>query len=321
VKEFVMGVRNNYNLLDLGKFIASIGIVALHMSPLSNQCTIGFIHQILGFLTSLCVPYFFAVSAFLFFDRNGVSCWKGLLNFMKRISILYFLWWSIHLVITRDFLIFSNFSFSSLFQAFGGSWFYVSLVISTVLVMILARVNEWLMIIISALVYAYFIACNEGFVYNVLYTWCINHTNGWFLSFPYAIVFTAIGYILSLKNNGKIIKLIVIDSLIVILFIIAGETLFWDAITWIGRLITIEILMIFTISPIFSVNLPYRSLRALSVLIFMTHFYYFMSIHSSMAIGCLNLDFVFVLLLSILTSLTLLWLSKRSYGKIIKYLY
>lgn len=119
----------------------------------------------------------------------------------------------------------------------------------------------------------------------------------------------------------KIIKLIVIDSLIVILFIVAGKTLFLDAITWIGRLISIEFLMIFTISPICSVNLPYRSLRALSVLIFMTHFYYFTSIHSSMTIGWLNLDFVFVLLLSILTSLTLLWLSKRSYGKIIQYLY
>lgn len=316
-----MGVRNNYKLLDLGKFIASIGIVALHVSPLSNQCMIGFIHQILGFSTSLCVPYFFAVSAFLFFNRNGVSCWKGLINFMKRISILYFLWWSIHLMITRDFSIFLNFSFSSLFQAFGGSWFYVSLIISTVLVAILARVNEWLMIVISALVYAYFVVCNEGFSHNALYTWCLNHTNGWFLSFPYAIVFTAIGYILSLKNRDRIIKLIVLNSLIVILFIVAGKTLFLDAITWIGRLISIEFLIIFTISPVCSANLPYRSLRALSVLIFMTHFYYFTSIHSSMTIGWLNLDFVFVLLLSIFTSLTLLWLSKRSYGKIIKYLY
>ena len=65
-----METTKNYNTVDIGKFIACIGIVALHVSPLSSLCHCVFLHSTLGFLTSLCVPYFFVISAFLFFSRN-----------------------------------------------------------------------------------------------------------------------------------------------------------------------------------------------------------------------------------------------------------
>lgn len=57
-------MKQQYNSTDLLKFCASIGIVSIHIAPISVE------HKIfcegLSFLTSLCVPLFFVVSAFLF---------------------------------------------------------------------------------------------------------------------------------------------------------------------------------------------------------------------------------------------------------------
>ena len=95
-----METTKNYNTIDIGKFIACIGIVALHVSPLSSLCHCVFLHSTLGFLTSLCVPYFFVISAFLFFSRNPEYSLNKLLHFVKRITILYLGWLLIYIIVT-----------------------------------------------------------------------------------------------------------------------------------------------------------------------------------------------------------------------------
>ena len=147
------------------------------------------------FLTSLCVPYFFVISAFLFFSRNPEYSLNKLLHFVKRITILYLGWLLIYIIVTWDYQLFTNFSFAKLFNSFYGSWFYVALVISTVIITFLSKINEYLAIICCAIVFVYFVACHCGFECRAVYDWSYKHINGWFLSFPYALIFTCIGLI------------------------------------------------------------------------------------------------------------------------------
>ena len=69
-----------YNSLDLGKFIASITIVALHIPPFGRDDSL--LSKGVNFATSPAVPYFIAVSAFLF-SKTGktkrISCYSNAL--------------------------------------------------------------------------------------------------------------------------------------------------------------------------------------------------------------------------------------------------
>ena len=314
-----MGTKN-YNTIDIGKFLACIGIVALHVSPLSSLCHCVFLHSTLGFLTSLCVPYFFVISAFLFFSRNPEYSWSKLLHFVKRIVILYLGWLFIYIVVTWDYQLFINFSFAKLFNSFYGSWFYVALVISTVIIISLSKISEYLAIVCCAIVFVYFVACHCGFECKVVYDWSDKHINGWFLSFPYALIFTCIGLIVGRKAN-VIFKLSLLNILVILWLLLIGFEVFIDALSWIGRLIVVTFLTFISINLRINKKMPYRTLRGLSVLIFMIHFYFFHAITQERPLGWFNLRFVFVLALTIVVAMFLYRLSKYRYGSFLKYLF
>lgn len=50
----------NYNSIDIGKFVACIGIIAIHVNPIYASYHIA--DSVVAFMASLCVPFF---SAFL----------------------------------------------------------------------------------------------------------------------------------------------------------------------------------------------------------------------------------------------------------------
>lgn len=316
-----METTKNYNTIDIGKFIACIGIVALHVSPLSSLCHCVFLHSTLGFLTSLCVPYFFVISAFLFFSRNPEYSLNKLLHFVKRITILYLGWLLIYIIVTWDYQLFTNFSFAKLFNSFYGSWFYVALVISTVIITFLSKINEYLAIICCAIVFVYFVACHCGFECRAVYDWSYKHINGWFLSFPYALIFTCIGLIVGVKKRDIFLKLSLLNMLVPLLLLLIGFDVFIDALSWIGRLIVVTFLTFISINLRINKKMPYKTLRGLSVLIFMIHFYFFYAITQERPLGWFNLRFIFVLALTIVVALFLYRLSKYRYGSFLKYLF
>lgn len=47
----------NYNSIDIGKFVACIGIIAIHANPIYASYHIA--DSVVAFMASLCVPFFF----------------------------------------------------------------------------------------------------------------------------------------------------------------------------------------------------------------------------------------------------------------------
>lgn len=46
----------NYNSIDIGKFVACIGIIAIHANPINATYHIA--DSVVAFMASLCVPFF-----------------------------------------------------------------------------------------------------------------------------------------------------------------------------------------------------------------------------------------------------------------------
>lgn len=101
-------VKSSYNSIDVFKFLAAIMVVAIHTNPFFDYPVFNFI------ITSLCriaVPFFFVFSSFIFFKTKNEKG-KNIIDFLKRIVILYCFWFVVELPIIIDrFFIQSDYSF------------------------------------------------------------------------------------------------------------------------------------------------------------------------------------------------------------------
>lgn len=96
----------NYNALDLAKFIFAFMIVAIHIAPESStDTTVKFI--LLHIISRVAVPFYFACSGFFFIKRlsfsngkitNSGENRKKLLIYCKRLALLYVLWSALYLL-------------------------------------------------------------------------------------------------------------------------------------------------------------------------------------------------------------------------------
>lgn len=86
-----MGERTaSYGAIDIGKFVAAILVVAIHVLPFSGRFGFYFDHCI----ARIADPFFFIASAFFVFRKAfaaGMS-WETLGNYMRRICALYSAW-------------------------------------------------------------------------------------------------------------------------------------------------------------------------------------------------------------------------------------
>lgn len=89
---WVMEARNSEqeNLtIDIMKFLMAILVVGIHTSPFSFKI---WLDRGFGIITRLCVPFFFATSAYYFFLRE-----RSLKSYLLRILELYVIWSLIYL--------------------------------------------------------------------------------------------------------------------------------------------------------------------------------------------------------------------------------
>lgn len=139
-------IRKSYDIIDLLKLLASVLILAMHMSALSD-----FSEDIntycLKLLARFGVPFFFVTSSFFLFSKgeeNNITS-KHLCNYIKRISLLYLTYFIVNIV----WIIYSRIGFSNIFSisawlffiknavvssTFTGSWYLVSCVFSSIVV-------------------------------------------------------------------------------------------------------------------------------------------------------------------------------------------
>lgn len=96
----------NYNALDLAKFVFAFFIIAIHIAPASStDTTVKFI--LLHVISRVAVPFYFACSGFFFFRKlsfkNGkiLNCIENrtrLLLYCKRLVLLYSFWSAVYLL-------------------------------------------------------------------------------------------------------------------------------------------------------------------------------------------------------------------------------
>jgi len=142
MSEITITTNKNYDAIDLMKFIASIFVVALHTDAFFDINKNIFIFVCNG-LSRLAVPLFFISSAYFLYlpEQNGLSK-KRKMKYIKRLAILYSVWFIIYLPITiyNKFYL-SEFTFletifryfrSLLFSGgFSGAWYLSSCIFCT----------------------------------------------------------------------------------------------------------------------------------------------------------------------------------------------
>lgn len=88
----MMEARNSEqenSTIDIVKFLMAILVVGIHTSPFSFNI---WLDRGFGIITRLCVPFFFATSAYYFFLRE-----RSLKSYLLRILELYVIWSLIYL--------------------------------------------------------------------------------------------------------------------------------------------------------------------------------------------------------------------------------
>lgn len=319
-----------YNTVDIGKFIASIAIIALHIPPIGREH--GIYSQAVDFLTSIAVPYFFGISSFLFFSKVNQLTQKAglsaLFHFVKRIALLYGMWLLLNTIFMneRNAEVWRSSFFVDLFlgNTFPGSWFYSALVTGVIICFYLRKLNNYMLLVAGLSVYFWFILCKENLWHSLsMYNWYEIHIFECFLSAPYAMVWIMMGAVISEFNRVERKKLLLMCNFIIICFSIMCVFLIpngVNCISWIIRLLLVEGLLIATTSYNVKYTLPYTTMRKMSTLIFMVHFFFLYKIsHNLLLGGWLSSKFIITTTATIMLSFVIVKLSDRYI--ILKYLY
>ena len=322
--------KMQYNSVDLGKFIASIAIVALHIPPFGRDDSL--LSNGVDFATSLAVPYFFAVSAFLYFPKIEGCPFaiqlSGLRHFIRRIAILYFVWLLINSILMyerNDEVWISSFPIQLLFgNTFPGSWFYSALVVCICLCFLIRKMDFSLVLPIGILSYWYFVLCKEELIAaRTVYNWYETNISECFLSAPYALVWCAMGGVISIAADKKRKNLLGIYNICFIvlgLFSVTQLPKGTETISWMIRFFIVEILLVITAKYQIKIDLPYRVLRKMSTLIFMIHFFFLFKIKEDFVVfHCISLKFIITVVGTLIVSWTIVKLSDRF--RLLKYLY
>lgn len=161
--------NQEYNAIDLAKFICAIFVVAIHVAPFgsngSSICML-FNYAIQQWLARAAVPFFFVASGFFFrkfgFKESSMETSK---NYIIRLVKLYIIWTIIYFPLHVKSILFSeeglfhelmiyvrNFIFAG---SHGQLWYFPALIFSVVVLSFLLsrRINTKYIIIISMLLY------------------------------------------------------------------------------------------------------------------------------------------------------------------------
>lgn len=162
-----------YPGFDLLKLILAILIIAAH-TQLFEEFPI--IHQIIGTIEGSAVPTFFAISAYLFFQRinhcnSNNESYAILKKNIKRLLTIFCLWYILMLPMTY-FQFFSVATIKEIIYAilltctFNGYWFFKALIINTIILYICRNKNT--LLVASFLFFFIYIFWS----YNYIFKYC-----------------------------------------------------------------------------------------------------------------------------------------------------
>lgn len=200
--------KNNYDILDLTKFVLSIMVVAIH-----TQLLLPILYPWLR----LAVPLFFTISSFLLFSKINNNSKKGgkqpkqiIKNFCSRQAKLYLFWFIVLLPITihirsdwiipkRPYIIYVYNILKHIFfnSTFAASWFIPANVIATIIIYKLSKKINYRLLLISFTI-IYFLCCFGSYFTGVVFLKKITIIydqifSSPLMSFPVALIWVFIG--------------------------------------------------------------------------------------------------------------------------------
>lgn len=90
-------MNQNYNAIDVAKFLLSFLVVSIHISIFPSNKELSSFFTLC--LARIAVPFFFICSGYLFFSRDNSQSVQALWRVMKRIGILFIGWTAVFMII------------------------------------------------------------------------------------------------------------------------------------------------------------------------------------------------------------------------------
>ncbi len=206
-------MKKNYDIIDIVKFIASLCVFLMHSNifySLSGDL------QFYGveLIARWGVPFFFTISAYFLFSRatNGNITKEQLLNYIKRLALLYIAWFILNIPsIAYNLYIrgisnpetWLNFLLNAVISStFTGSWYLTSSMFSAFLVYLLSKkLSTRYVFIITLILYIFCVVTStydRVLSLNLGFTTCTTIISG--------AIFYALGKIIA-ENRDNLLKM------------------------------------------------------------------------------------------------------------------
>ena len=317
--------ETNYNcFVDISRFVMALLVVSIHTQPFDFNI---WLDRGIGIITRFCVPFFFVISSYYFFIKK-----KSLKSYIIRYLLLYFFWVFV-LCSVRSFDVLKipkvNLLKLFLWEGYKELWFLNATIYATLIIYSTYKfLGEKVTYLISILLYliGVFISTYSPLLNSLgLGTNSILSLFGYQNGLFYAPVFVAIGLYLALNKNNifnitKSFKGLVISFILLIfeslIFVIIYKTKYRDL--FLAMLPATYFLCIIIINTKFYMRYNYSFfLRKISSLIYLSHPIYLFLLKSYFSNNVFY--FICVSLLSFLTGILIIMLSKKIYY--LKFLY
>jgi len=257
---------------DLLKFILALLIIAGHTSLFEEFSSLSLFREN---LSSIAVPTFMAISAYLFFKKvyskqESEETRVILLKTVKRLAILFICWYVLMLPMTY-FKFFSVATIKETFFAiffsctFTGYWFIKALLINTCIFYLCRRGKALILLtFFSWIIYLFF-------SYNYIYHF-IDFPYHPYYSFYYHLAYYSVGVLFA--RYGECILKNHVNSLLVIAIwmLLLASCFFFDFADPIYRLLSIPLLFIFFYQLDLEPKPYYKTMRDMSIILYMVQF-------------------------------------------------
>ena len=328
-------MKKQYYGLDVLKFVMALVVVMIHVKPNVHS---KLLTEAFSPLLDIAVPMFFTISSALLFRKLNVGGYKDLLNYCKRIGILYLCWLLIDgwfVVARRPYFDMGLWNGSLEFikdlflgTTFPGSWYLSASVMGVITVYTLSRVMNKYIVFIITLAIALYVSSVEKLpqIFHLPYDWyATNVRQEVNLSFPPQMIWISLGLLLSpcflkMEDNKR-----VLTPLTIVLFLVAYLA---DVFMQLFIFKIIMVVALFILCTI--IQLPkgpiYKRLRNYSILMFFFHF----AIAGKIGLFCricgdtLATNWIYyliVIMVSIMFSECILRLEQHKYFRFLRYIH
>ncbi len=216
-----ISTRKNYYSLDIAKFVCAIMILTAHF--VAENCNFNSAIDYIFSIYIFAVPFFFACSGFLFFEKlnslgSKTDQHNYFINYQKRIWIMYLCWsviyWSFQIAKYAMYGVYLETVLSQIhttftFTSYATIWFLPALAVAIAIVYLMRNFKSWIITLVGCVLYI--IGC-LGYSYTdilkeipIIHNFVefhnkIFHTtrNGLFNGTPLVLI----GYFIAKKRNG-----------------------------------------------------------------------------------------------------------------------